>query len=67
MALIDENVERVHQARDALIKKYGGFDGWVRHLIAKSRRRELAKRRTAKPAGNKRQAQKSRRKLRASQ
>lgn len=52
--MTDEIVERVHQARDTLIKKHGGFDGWVKHLIAKSRRRELAAKRAAKPVPKKR-------------
>lgn len=52
--VVDEIVERVHQARDSLIKKHGGFDGWVKHLIAKSRRRQLAQNRRAKPSAKKR-------------
>lgn len=52
--VVDENVERVHQARDSLIKKHGGFDGRVKQFIAKSRRRELAQKRRAKPSSKKR-------------
>jgi hypothetical protein len=52
--VVDEIVERVHQARDSLIKKHGGFEGWVKHLIAKSRCRELAPKRRAKPSAKKR-------------
>lgn len=58
--MTDEIVERVHQARDALIKKHGGFDGWVKHLIAKSRRRELADKRVARPGAKKRRRYASR-------
>jgi hypothetical protein len=54
MAVTDEIVDRVHQAADALIKKHGGFDGWVKHLMAKSRRRELAQKRASKKSAKKR-------------
>lgn len=49
----DEIVDRVHQARAALIKKYGGFDGWFRHLQSLDRRDKRAKKRPAQIARSK--------------
>ncbi len=37
----DENVEAVRAARQALLRKYGGLDGWFRHLQQRDRRRGL--------------------------
>jgi hypothetical protein len=56
----DEIVARVRQASESLIKKHGGFDGWVKHLIAKCRRRELAEKRVARPGAKKRRRYTSR-------
>ena len=57
MAMIDENVERVRRAADALLKKHGGFEGWFKHLQAVGRRREAAQKRTTKVAARKKRAQ----------
>jgi hypothetical protein len=62
MAVTDENLDRVHQARHALIKKYGGLDGWFRHLQAQDRRRRTIKHRTVKAAAKNRRRQKVRQK-----
>ena len=49
----DVIVEEVRRVRHELIKKYGGLDGWIRHLQAmdrergrKTRRRTTVKRRS---------------------
>ena len=31
-------VEEVRRVRDQLVKKYGGLDGWIRHLQAMDRK-----------------------------
>jgi hypothetical protein len=43
---MDENVLAVRKARQALIRRYGGLDGWIRHLQALDRRRRGAQKRT---------------------
>jgi hypothetical protein len=35
----DVIVEEVRRVRQELIKKYGGLDGWIRHLQAMDRER----------------------------
>ena len=39
MTIRDENVEAVREARESLIKKFGGLDGWFRRLQTLDRRR----------------------------
>ena len=62
MAIVDENVERVRETADALIKKYGGLDGYVRYLQSRDRRRrrEESKRRARHTEDNKPRLQKVR-------
>ena len=53
MALRDENVEAVRAARESLVRKFGGLDGWFGHLQKLDQQREaqaLAKRRKRKKA-----------------
>ncbi len=35
----DVNVDKVRRVRDELVKRYGGLDGWIRHLQAMDRDR----------------------------
>jgi hypothetical protein len=45
----DVIVDEVRRVRDELVKRYGGLDGWIKHLQAMDRERaRKAKRRTAK-------------------
>lgn len=39
MTIRDENVEAVREARESLVKKHGGLEGWFRHLQTLDRRR----------------------------
>lgn len=39
MALRDENVEAVRDARESLVRKYGGLSGWFRHLQRRDQKR----------------------------
>ena len=39
MTIRDENVEAVREARELQLKKFGGLDGWFRHLQARDRQR----------------------------
>ena len=39
MTIRDENVEAVREARESQLKKFGGLDGWFRHLQARDRKR----------------------------
>jgi hypothetical protein len=39
MTVRDENVEAVRAAREALVRKFSGLDGWFRHLQQRDRRR----------------------------
>ena len=43
MTIRDENVEAVREARESLVKKFGGLDGWFRHLQTLDRRRAARK------------------------
>jgi hypothetical protein len=36
----DPNVDEVRRVRDELVKKYGGLDGWIKHLQSLKRTRE---------------------------
>ena len=55
MAIQDENVETVRRARESLLRKYRGLDGWFHHLeerdqervVEASKRRRKRKRRPA--------------------
>jgi hypothetical protein len=40
---VDVIVEQVREVREKLIAKYGGLDGWVRHLQAEERKRAREK------------------------
>ena len=40
MPVRDENVEAVRAARESLVRKYGGFRGWFRHLQQLDRERD---------------------------
>ena len=51
MAIRDENVEAVRDARQSLCRKFGGLRGWFRHLQQRDRRRN------ARTAGEKRRRQ----------
>lgn len=42
MTVRDENVERVRETRKALLQRYGGLEGWFRHLQTRNRKREQA-------------------------
>jgi hypothetical protein len=55
MTVHDENVERVRETREALLERYGGLEGWFRHLQARNRKREKtlargSRRRSSSPA-----------------
>ncbi len=39
MAIRDENVEAVRNARQSLCRKFGGLGGWFRHLQQRDQRR----------------------------
>ncbi len=41
MAIRDENVEVVRDARQSLCRKFGGLRGWFRHLQQRDRRRKV--------------------------
>jgi hypothetical protein len=48
--IVDENVEMVRKAADALVARHGGLEGLVRHLQAMDRQRERKrKQRSRKP------------------
>jgi hypothetical protein len=48
MTVRDENVERVRETREALLERYGGLEGWFRHLQARNRKREQARGRVSR-------------------
>jgi hypothetical protein len=50
MTICDENVEAVREARESLVKKYGGLNGWFRHLQTLDRRRAARRRTDARRA-----------------
>jgi len=56
MAVRDENVEAAPAARQSLIRKHGGFQGWFRHLQDRDKRRKT-QRATIPPARKKTAAQ----------
>jgi hypothetical protein len=55
----DEIVEQVRRAREELLKRYGGLNGWIDHLQQMDRRRtsksnHRPKKKTAKSGAKKR-------------
>ena len=53
----DVIVDEVRRVRDELVKRYGGLDGWIKHLQAMDRERA----RKAKPRVAKKTASKAKR------
>jgi hypothetical protein len=50
---LDENVQAVRGLREELIRRHGGLDGWIRHLVAmdQARTRSQNARRKKKGSG----------------
>jgi hypothetical protein len=49
--ITDENVLAVRRAREALLRRYDGLDGWIRHLQSMDRRRAEMKKATRRQRG----------------
>ena len=50
MPIRDENVKAVRDARQSLLRKFGGLRGWFRHLQQRNQRRK-----TSTPADRRRE------------